>query len=155
MWKSDKIRTFLSKKRNIYIIYIIVSICILFLALGGKSEKAPPEKTEPAATELETVLEAALSRMQGVENPTVCVTFDTSTETVAAKNRNGDSETVVTLGSGSGAHLAAEKEIMPRVRGVVVVARGAENPSVRADIFACVQALSGADAHAIGIFPSK
>lgn len=44
MWKSDKIRTFLSKKRNIYIIYIIVSICILFLALGGKSEKAPPEK---------------------------------------------------------------------------------------------------------------
>ncbi len=155
MWKSDKIREFLSKKRNIFLLYIIVSICILFLALGGEKDEVPSEIPETAAASLETVLEAALSRMQGVENASVSVTYDSGPETVVAKNRNGDSETVVTLGSGAGAHLAAEKEIMPRVRGVVVIARGAENPATRANIFACVQALSGADAHAIGIFPSK
>lgn len=155
MWKSDKLREFLSKKRNIFIVYIIVSICILFLALGGKEDAPVPETAETAPVPLESVLEAALSRMQGVESPTVSVTYDSGPETVVAKNRNGDSETVVTLGTGQGARLAAEKEIMPRVRGVVVIARGAENPAVRANIFACVQALSGADAHAIGIFPSK
>ena len=90
MWKSDKLRTLLSEKRNIFILYIIVSICILFLALGGREKTKTPPETENAAAPLEAVLENALSHMRGVENPSVNVTYESGPETVVAKNKNGD-----------------------------------------------------------------
>ena len=155
MWKSDKLREFLSKKKNISLLYIIVSICILFLALYGRGETDTPPLPQTETPSLEPMLKSILEKLDGVEGVEVAVTYESGPETVAAKNKNGDSETVVTLGSGSGERLAAEKELLPRVRGVVVVAGGAERPGVAANIFACVQALTGASAHAIAVFPAK
>ena len=158
MWKSDKLQDLFSKKRNILLLYGIVSICILLLAFG----RCTPEKTEvqtkdtlSPASSLEDTLSAVLREIRGVGQVKVAVTFDSGTETVPARDRDRDRETVVTLGSGSNERIVAEKEIMPRVRGVVVVCTGGENARVRADVSAAVQSLTGADAHSIAVFPAK
>ncbi len=158
MWKSDKIQNFLAQKKNISLLYIIVSICILLLAFGRctpeRAEEAA-EKDAPPSPSLAQTLETVLGRMQGVDRVQVAVTFETGTETVPLRDRDGEGETVVTIGSGSGEKVVTEKEIMPRVRGVVVVCGGVENPGTKASVIAAVQALTGAAAHSIAVFPAK
>ncbi len=157
--KSDKLQNFLSKKKNISLLYIIVSICILLLAFWGcapeKKQEEAASSTVPAAPPLSETLQSVLSGIRGVEGVQVAVTYESGTETVPARDIDGDSQTVVTLGSGNSETVVTAKEIMPRVRGVVVVAGGADNVRVRADILSAVQALTGAPAHSIAVFPAK
>ncbi|MBE7025684.1 MAG: hypothetical protein E7408_06505 [Ruminococcaceae bacterium] len=159
MLKSDKLQNFLSKKRNISLLYIIVSICILLLAFWGcapeKKETVTSAPTVPLSPPLSETLETILSGIRGVDGVRVAVTYESGTETVPARDINGDSQTVVTLGSGNSETLVTAKEIMPRVRGVVVVAGGAENAGVRSNILSAVQALTGAAPHSIAVFPAK
>lgn len=158
MWKFDKLQNFLSKKKNISLLYIIVSICILLLAFGSCTPEEATEADAPvesASPPLAETLETVLGSIRGVDRVQVAVTYDTGTETVPARNRDKDSETVVTLGSGSNEKIVTEKEIMPRVRGVIVVCDGGDRAQVRADILAAVQALTGAAAHSIAVFPAK
>lgn len=158
MLKSDKIESFFSKKTNIFLLYGIVSICILLLLF---SSCTPKEKTEEKKTSLPEnppiaeTLEHILSGMQGVGRVQVAVTYETGVESVPATDKNGESETVVTIGTGSNARIVSQKEIMPTVRGVIVIAEGSQDPRVRADILSAVQALTGAPAHSIGVFPAK
>ncbi len=158
MWKSDKLQNFLSEKKNIFLLYIIVSICILLLAFWGC---APEKKVEekPAADlssrPLAETLETILSGIRGVDRVQVALSYETGPETVPLRDLDGDSRVVVTVGSGNSETVVTEKEIMPRVRGVVVVAGGADNARVQADILAAVQALTGAAAHSIAVFPAK
>ncbi len=158
MWKSDKLESLFSKKRNIFLLYGIVSICILLLAFGRCSPEktdAPTKDTPSPTPSLQETLSAVLGEIRGVGQVKVAVTFESGTETVPARDRDKDRQTVVTLGSGSNERIVAEKEIMPRVRGVVVVCTGGENARVRADVSSAVQSLTGADAHSIAVFPAK
>ncbi len=158
MWKSDKLEIFLSKKKNIFLLYGIVSICILLLAFASCTPKEKTESFSPTLPEsppLEDALENILSDIQGVGKVRVAVTYETGVETVPCMDTHGESSTVVTLGTGNSARIAATKEIMPRVRGVIVVADGAGVARVRADILSAVRALSGAPTHSIAIFPAK
>lgn len=159
MWKSDRLQNFLSKKKNISLLYIIVSICILLLAFWGcvpeKAKEDAASSSPPDTPALDQTLETILSGIEGVDGVQVAVTYESGTETVPVTDANGDSRTVVTLGSGSSETVVTAKEIMPRVRGVVVVAGGAENARVRENILSAVQALTGAAAHSIAVFPAK
>lgn len=158
MWKFDKVETFFTKKKNNYLLYGIVSICILLLAFASCSPKEKADSFSPSPPEsqpLEKKLESILSTIQGVGKVRVAISYETGAETVPAVNTHGDSDTVVTLGTGSAAKIAAIKEISPTVRGVIVVASGARDTRVRADILSAVSALSGAPAHSIAIFPLK
>ncbi len=158
MFKSDKLEAFLSKKKHISLLYIIVSICILLLAFG---RCAPKEKTEgkalPAASEppLAETLEEILGGIRGVGEVQVALTYHSGPETVPMKNRDGDKETVVTTGSGSGAKVFTEKELLPKVQGVVVVCTGGKDAAVKAAVLSCVMALTGVEAHSIAVFPAK
>lgn len=159
MLKSDKLQNFLSKKRNISLLYIIVSICILLLAFWGcapeKKETAASAPAEVMEAPLSETLETILSGIRGVDGVRVAITYESGTETVPLTDTSGDSRTVVTLGSGSSETVVKSKEIMPRVRGVVVVAGGAEKADVRASILSAVVALTGAAKHSIAVFPAK
>lgn len=158
MWKFDNAESFFSKKKNIYFLYGIVSICILLL---GFTSCSPKEKTEsfspqpPDSHALEKKLETILSSIEGVGKVRVALTYETGPETVPAVNESGNADSVVTLGTGSSAKLSAIKEISPKVRGVTVVAEGGKNKSIRGDIVSCVAALSGAPTHNIAVFPLK
>ncbi len=158
MSKSDKLQKFLSEKKNISLLYIIVSICILLLAFWGctpekKTEEKPPAElsSQPLAKTLETVL----SGIRNVDRVQVALTYETGPTLVPVRDEDGDSRTVVTVGSAGNETVITETEIMPAVRGVVVVAGGAEKPGVQADIVAAVQALTGAPIHSIAVFPAK
>ncbi|MBE7063460.1 MAG: hypothetical protein IJN25_08930 [Clostridia bacterium] len=159
MWKSDKLQNFLSKKKNISLLYIIVSICILLLAFWGctpeKEKETAVSSSPPDVPALTQVLETILSGIEGVDGVQVAVTYESGTETVPLADIDGESRTVVTLGSGSSETVVTAKEIMPRVRGVVVVAGGAENARVRENLLSAAQALTGAPVHSIAVFPAK
>lgn len=158
MSKSDKLEIFLSKKKNIFLLYGIVSICILLLAFTSCTPKEKTQPVSPSRPEnppLEETLEDILSGMQGVGHVRVAVTYETGVESVPATDKNGENETIVTLGTGNSARVASQKEIMPTVRGVIVIAEGGGDSAVRADILYAVQALTGAPAHSIGVFPAK
>ncbi len=160
MWKFEKLDEFLSKKKNIWLLYGIVSICILLLVFWGSGTKESETTVPPSATLLESdtlseTLPAVLSQIRGVGNVHVAVTYESGTEAVHARNTNGDSETVVTLGTGNSEHAVLEKEVYPRVRGVIVVADGGGDATVRRNILLAVSALTGAPAHAIAVFPAK
>ncbi len=151
--KSDKVEAFLAKKKNIVLLYGIVMIGVLFLAFGrpaeGKKEEAAPKENETA------VLEEVLRNMAGVGRVRVALTYDTGTEIVPLTDTDGDEKSVVLLGSGKEARVAAQKEIMPRVRGVLVVAEGGGEKRVRADIIEAVRALYDVPVHNIAVFAAK
>lgn len=155
--KSDKLEQFLSKKKNITLLYLIVIISILILAFA----RCAPEKTPAASSvsgdtaDIEAVLTKALEAMEGVGKVHVAVTYESGKETVPIFDREGEKETVVKLGSGTGAHVVTQKEIMPRVRGVMVVADGGGDSTIRANILAAVRALTDAPAHNITVFKAK
>ena len=159
MWKSEKIEAFLSQKKNIWLLYGIVSICIVLLLFWGSSPRTPeaevPTSSEKEGTELSSLLTSVLSEIRGVGDVRVAVTYESGPETVHARNLDGTRETVVTLGSGNNEKAVAEKEILPRVRGVIVVADGGGDAAVRRNILAAVEALTGAAAHSIAVFPAK
>lgn len=156
MWKFDKLTAFLSKKKNIAILYGIVIIGVLFLAFcdytPAPQEAAPKDTT---AAETKAMLEKVLSSIKGVGKVQVAVTFDTGTEVVPLENTRNEERTAVILGSGKDARVAAQKEIMPRVRGVIVVAEGGENQSVRAAILAAVRALYDVPLNNVAVFAAK
>lgn len=157
MWKFDKLEAFLSKKKNIGILYGIVIIGVLLMAFGDF--KPSPQETEKpetvSAAEAEEALRKILSSIKGVGKVQVAVTFDTGAELVPIENTRGGEETAVILGSGKDAEVAAKKEILPRVRGVIVVAEGGGNQAVRANILAAVRTLYDVPLHSVAVFAAK
>ena len=124
--------------------------------------------TAPA---LEARLEQTLSRIRGAGQVRVLITYETGGEKVTAtvsttdesltQTQSGEAplsrqlrETVqpatVTGEEGQEAIVLYEKE--PQVRGVLVVAEGAGDPSVRLDLQRAVQAVTGAPLKAIEVF---
>ena len=158
MWKFDRADAFFSKKKNIFLLYGIVRICILLLMFSScEGEQAAPAEisTLPETAPLEDTLKQILSQIRGVGKVQVAVTYESGVETVPAQNRHGESDSVVPLGSGAGARVATVKEKSPTVRGVIVVAQGAGSAAVRKDILNAVAALTGAPPSSIGIFTMK
>ncbi len=158
MFKSDKLEAFLSKKKHISLLYIIVSICILLLAFGRCTPKEKPESTALSVSSeppLAETLEEILGGIRGVGEVQVALTYACGPETVPMKNLDGDKETVVTAGSGSAAKVFTKKEILPKVQGVVVVCTGGKDAAVKGAVLSCVMALTGAEAHSIAVFPAK
>ncbi len=64
-------------------------------------------------------------------------------------------ETVVTISNGNGEAPVVVKTVKPTIRGVVVVAEGAENPKVKSWIFDVIQRSLDVPAHRISIVPRK
>ena len=147
-----KLESFLGKKKNIVLLYIIVIVGVLFLAFGRNTPAPKKEETRPSDT---AALESVLERMEGVGRVRVAVTYDTGTETVPLTDANDDAKSVVVLGSGKDARVAAQVEIMPRIRGVLVVAEGGGDKNVRADIINAVRALYDVPTHKIAVFAAK
>ena len=69
---------------------------------------------------------------------------------------NTDSTTVVIARGDQGwEEPVVQKEVAPDVTGVMVVARGAGTPRVKADLFRAVQVALGVDPHRIVVLPMK
>lgn len=128
----------------------------------------------PDYVENDKNIENILSLIEGAGKVSVLITYVSGKELVPAtdtkKNENSTNEkdngggtrniiqnnsensVVYSEESGGIKKPVVVKELLPEVKGVVVVAEGASNPEVRENITRAVQALTGVATHKIQVF---
>ena len=144
---------------------------LIFLASGtdactGKNSSQTTE-TAPTATagtdhaaELESRLEGILSGMAGVGGVRVMLTLDRTEEQVIAMNdrsagndKNASTESrPATVSGGGREEPIVLTEVLPRIRGVIVLAEGAGNIAVKYNIVAAVSTVLGIDEKCVEVF---
>lgn len=150
-------------------IYAGLALCCFLLCIAGDRSKES-NMTQPAAAEssidqLEQRLMDTLSCVRGAGKVKVMVTYETGNEIVPAmntdvtssinvsgesKSRTESSSPVTTYQNGQNeAIVLMERE--PTVRGVIVVAQGAADISVRLKLQAAVQAVLGVEAEKVEV----
>ncbi len=180
-------------KKTFENVAIVVIICIIAIIAAGNfmrdGEKSVNEPAAAAGTEkpgesqsyetddawsYEKDLENILSKIKGVGNVDVMITFASTVEDVPAfqteRSENGTSERDSGGGTreinqstlketiiyeeipGGGKKPVVVKKMMPEVKGVVVAADGAHDPVVRESICKAVQALLDVPLHRIQVF---
>ncbi len=161
----EKIKDRMNKK-HIYIIFIIGVVIIL---VSGKVKPDTP-KTDIARTQseidaeaLEEKLEDILSKISGVGKVNVMITYETSGEMVAVSNdkilTEKDKESVdkeiVMKSDGSQKEPFVSKEIKPVVRGVLVVAEGAEVQTTRINLTRAVSSVLDVPVNRVEVLPKN
>lgn len=144
----------MGKYKNIIIIAGIVGIGMIFLSsfLGGNSGSSKEEtkavNTNIPGTEytdkIESNLTEMISKIDGAGEPKVLVTLENGAQTEYATEKKTDSQTAqdkksgktettyITVKDKDGSEKAIPiTEYAPKVRGVVVVCSGGENPLVK------------------------
>ncbi|RKD25575.1 stage III sporulation protein AG [Ammoniphilus oxalaticus] len=137
-------------------------------------------KDEPSMADYEAQyvgqLKEILEEVIGVGEVSVMVNLESTEEVIVQKDTNERSqvtkevdkeratrdiqdsskdEKVVLVQGSQGEHPIIVKKVKPKVRGVVVVARGAENMKVKAWIHEAVQKALHVEPHKISILPKK
>ena len=152
------------------LLVIIVILTIYFASSGGIANKQEDQASQTAAEETTGVQEASsieqqlrytLAQIEGAGQVEVMITYESSSEIVPAisvdkqtstTTDSGDSGTsttntentqseVVTVGGSGGNSALVLKEKSPEIRGVIVVAQGADNITVKLNLLSAVQTL--------------
>lgn len=140
------------------------------------SDLKTSEQNNNYATELENRLEEIISLIKGVGEVKAMVTLEETAEKVPAVNTNETKETtkendsdggtreivkndlskqIVTSNSGGDDSLIVIKEVKPPVKGVLIVAQGAENPTLKEKIYRAVKTVLGIPGNKIEVLSSK
>ncbi len=115
--------------------------------------------------------EEALSKIEGAGNVRVILSFESTGKSVIARNSQSKTQTdtgnndnketketaenVVVYGQGQNEKPYVTEEKMPLPSGILVIAQGAKNESVRYELYEAVKALYGISAHRIKITASE
>ena len=155
-----------AKKKTQYLIMVIVIAMILLIYFStfgsgnGSSNKDTGGETATMAdstAQMEEKLKGILAKVEGAGEVDVMIYYESTAEQVPAfsedttdtssTNNGGESSTksqksdVAKVQGSSGSDALIIKEIAPEVRGVVVVAQGAGNISVRLNLLEAVTTL--------------
>mgnify|MGYP001493688327 CR=1 FL=1 len=121
---------------------------------------------------LENMLVKILSQLNGVGDVHVMITLEDSLEKVPAMNQTKTIETTNEIDSEGGKRetiredettqivnlsndVVILKEVKPNIKGVIVVAEGAENPVIVENIYEAVKTVLGISANKVQVFSSK
>ncbi|MFZ5898569.1 MAG: hypothetical protein ACOYU7_05275 [Bacillota bacterium] len=144
----------------------------------AKTQSSPQiSKTQSEEEQLEARLEAMLSQISGAGEVKVSVKLDGSSTSHFAVNasvdkrvteetdkngghrtttENNESNQLVVVQAAAGAQdPVVERELAPRVVGVLVVAEGARNPKTKSELFEATVTALGVEPHKIMILPKK
>ncbi|WP_195368447.1 stage III sporulation protein AG [Coprococcus comes] len=165
-------------KKDKWLIILLVGLLLVVIAMPVsdiKSDQIQDEqqvqKAENASEDtytdaLETRLENALAKVEGVGNVKVMITLASSSEKVVEKDRemtsevqegesgekNTSSSETAVYANGNGEEMPyVKQELSPRIEGVLVIADGGDNAIVIENITEAVQALFGVDTHKIKV----
>ena len=147
-------------KYSYVLLVIAAGVVLLLLPSGGRDSPKAPDREEETAFDLdafEEKLGRTLSQVEGAGEVQVVLTLDGGSRQVVARNqeREGDggtSNTVVTVGKGSGAQeVVPLQTVAPRFRGALVVCPGGGDPQVRLRIIGAVSAVTGLGADRISV----
>ena len=128
--------------------------------------------TAEDSTELEERLAQSLSRMQGVGEVQVMITYETGTEIVPVFEtesevntlEQGESNTTedrreksqpATVNKSGAEEALVLRQNMPRIRGVIVIAQGARDPGVRMRLHQAVRTVLNIAAGQVEVFEMK
>lgn len=151
--------------------FLIMALCGLLLAViavpvdSGKEkgtqenngqETETQQETDSYEEKMEKKLEELLSRVEGVGQVRVMLTFEGSGERKVEKDKQvgtgGTEEETVYEESGSSSRRPyVTSESNPQVEGVLVIAEGGDKSSVKEEIIGAAQALFGIEPHKIKI----
>ena len=170
-WAGDKMYKFLDKiklymnKRHMYLIFIIG---VLIILVSGQFKPNKPIENNKIqsnnnAEVVEEKLANILSKISGVGKVDVMITYETSGELIAISNdkvlSEDDKESVdkeiVMKSSGSEKEPFISKEIEPVVRGVLVVAEGAEVGDTRINLTRAVSSVLDVPVNRIEVLPKN
>jgi len=149
------------------VLCIIVIIGTAFLLTGNKdsggksaSDAATQLPTQFEGEETEKRLEKILSKIRGVEDVEVMITYDgtgkrsyvreVSREQMKDEHKSSTSESTSVVTAKDTPVI--ETEVYPQVRGVLVVAKGVQSAGVREQIVLAVKAVLDVEEHRIGVF---
>lgn len=142
-----------------------------FETVSGTEAEETTEKEDYSAY-LENKLERVLAQMEGVGRVTVMITVSDNGESVVEKDASGSSTTTTENDSSGGVRTVTEeqssettiyletdgesrpyvqKEKLPSIEGVIVVAEGGGNSRVVSEISEAVEALFSVEAHKIKV----
>lgn len=161
------------------IILLVIAILAIWYFPSNKEEQKSIDSTNTSTAtveyckSLENRLNTVLTQIKGAGEVSSMITLDGEIERVLAyandekvsstqnttsngtvnktETNNTSKEPIIVTVNGSNEPLVL-KEIMPNVKGVVVVASGADNIKVKLDILKAVQALLKVDSGQIEIF---
>ncbi len=151
----------LKNKNNLLILVILIIGIVFMAASNGDTDKkdASPKDTDTQISEEER-LEEILSKIDGVGEVSVMVTYYSGTEksiayevkksTVTREDKSEQSEDAKAV-TADGEPMVV-KEVYPEVKGVIVTAQGAGSASVKSALSEAVMAALGVPAHRICIF---
>jgi hypothetical protein len=157
------------KNKNLILILGVIGVSLIFVsnfftAKDSNPKKAPEVKSnsDMYSERMEKSLESIVSNIKGAGNAKVLVTLENSVETVYAteekKNKEAaedktDGQTTrkkesddcekkyITVKDSEGTeHALAVTEIQPKIKGVIVVCQGGDNPMVQQRIINAVTA---------------
>jgi len=126
--------------------YFCAAIGVILLAVGGTvglgntAKKTDTTEFSVYTEHLEERIRKLIESVDGIENVTVLLTLDSSTEAVYGKDGNAD---YVILSNGDGEEGVRLYEIYPRVRGVAVVCSNGDIPRVRECVIRLLSASLG------------
>lgn len=170
---SERLGTLVKSSKRLRMLAVIAALSaavLMFLsslwpascAERGSIETGRTETVKTAAdpaSAIEKRLEDILSRMDGVGRAKVMLTLDRTGEQVLALDEKssgggaGASETrPATVQSGGREEPIVLTEVLPRIRGVIVIAEGAASISVRQNILAAVSTVLGIEEKAVEVF---
>lgn len=165
-------------KKDKWLIILLVGLLLVVIVMPVsdiKSDQTQDEqqvqKAENASGDtytdaLETRLENALAKVEGVGNVKVMITLASSSEKVVEKDqemtsevqegenggKNTSSSETAVYANGNGEEMPyVKQELSPRIEGVLVIADGGDNAIVIENITEAVQALFGVDTHKIKV----
>nr|WP_154258075.1 MULTISPECIES: stage III sporulation protein AG [Lactonifactor] len=151
-------------KKEQLVVVLLVGILLLIIALPTKekekdstSETSLPDTEKSDTRELtgrqmETELEQALSNVEGIGKVQVVLTFEDTGEKVVEKDSDA---TVYAKDSKGNQTPYVSTEILPRIKGVLVIAQGGDNAVVNQNIREAVMALFQVEAHKIKVMKMK
>lgn len=182
LFEKFKLFSKLKKIKHLEIYLVIGLVCIvLFIWFFdfGDTKKAEEQNVLTSnslssyTNELETKLSKTLSQIDGAGEVSVMITLDGSSQLILAyetesksnttdnttangtttktNNTTANSTPIIINSNGQSSPLVLS-EIMPNIKGVVVVCEGASNIRVKLNILEAVQALLGVNSSQIEIF---
>ena len=161
----------LKKIKGIEWIIVVVACLVIFLIYysssfsksGTSDTNISVSSSSQYAKEVEDKLSKVLSNVSGAGKVSVMLTLESGSEIIVAKTKeertntssNSTSVTVVESPVIVGKEPLILMEILPKIKGVIVVAQGANDVAVRLELLRAVQALIDVDSNKIEIFVGK
>ncbi len=134
--KSEYIQSFLkNKNKSIILVILIIGIMLMLFTPNEKKERA--ENNPQSFSEAEA-LEKQVSKIKGAGKTSVLVTYyGTGTENIVfdTKIRNGETDKKAVISDGK---AVTQGISYPRVKGVLVVSKGADDLFVKEEIIKAV-----------------